>query len=47
MLLEEYIDENTKIKIYDDCFAENFDIQKKYIDNVVLTLLQKQGSIMQ
>ena len=46
MLLEKYIDENTKIKIYDDCFVENVDIQKKYIDNIILYLLQKQNNII-
>ena len=46
MLLEEYIDENTKIKIYDDFFVENVDIQKKYIDNIIFNLLQKQSNII-
>ena len=47
MLLEECNLENTKVKFYDDCFVENLDIQKKYIDNIILTLLQKQSNIMQ
>lgn len=41
MLLEEYFLENTKIKFYDDYFVENITIQKEYIDNVIINLINK------
>lgn len=41
MLLEEYTLENTKIKFYNDCIVENVDIQKEYIDNIIVSLIYK------
>lgn len=41
MLLEEYTIENTKIKFYDDYIVENIDIQKEYIDNIIVNLINK------
>lgn len=41
MLLEEYTIENTKIKFYDDAISENIAIQKEYIDNVIINLIDK------
>ncbi len=41
MILEEYILENTKIKFYDNCIAENISNQKEYIDNVIINLIRK------
>lgn len=41
MLLEEYTIEDTKVKFYDDCIVENIDIQKKYIDNIITTLISQ------
>ena len=41
MLLEEYTIENTKIEFYDDYIVENIDIQKEYIDNIIVNLINK------
>ena len=41
MLLEEYNIENTKVKFYDNCIAENISNQKEYIDNVIINLMRK------
>ena len=41
MLLEEYTIENTKIKFYDNYIVENIDIQKEYIDNIIVNLINK------
>ena len=44
MLLEEYTIENTKVKFYDDYIVENIDIQKEYIDNIIINLIRKINS---
>ncbi len=41
MILEEYTLENTKIKFYDDFIVENITIQKEYIDNIIINLINK------
>ena len=41
MILEEFILENTKIKFYDDCIVENITVQKQYIDNITINLINK------
>lgn len=41
MLLEEYTIENTKVKFYDDYIVEDINIQKEYIDNVIINLIRK------
>ena len=41
MLLEEYTIENTKVKFYDDYIVEDINIQKEYIDNVIINLISK------
>ena len=41
MIIEEYTIENTKIKFYDDCIEEDTIIQKEYIDNIIVNLIQK------
>ena len=41
MLLEEYTIENTKVKFYDDYIVEDINIQKEYIDNVIINLIKK------
>jgi len=41
MILEEYILENTKIKLYDDDFVENADMQKEYINRIIINLICK------
>ena len=41
MILEEYTLENTKIKFYDDYIVENIVTQKKYIDNIIINLINK------
>ncbi len=41
MILEEYTLENTKIKFYDDYIVNDINIQKKYIDNVIVNLIRK------
>ncbi len=40
MVIEEYIIENTKIKLYDDCIVEDTVTQKEYIDNIIINLIQ-------
>ena len=44
MVLEEYVLENTKIKFYDDCVVKDTAEQKKYIDNVIINLIEKSFS---
>ncbi len=44
MLLEEYMIEKTKIKFYDDCVVKDTAEQKKYIDNVIINLIEKSFS---
>ena len=41
MLIEEYTIENTKVKFYDDYIVEDINIQKEYIDNVIINLIRK------
>lgn len=41
MLLEEYCLENTKVKFYDNSISKDIDIQKEYIDNVIINLIKK------
>ncbi len=41
MLLEDYIIEDTKIKFYDDYIVQDTSIQKEYIDNIVVSLINK------
>ena len=41
MLIGEYTIENTKVKFYDDCIVENIDIQKEYINNIIVNLINK------
>lgn len=45
MLLEEYIIENTKVKFYDDYIVENITVQKEYIDNIIINLINKTLSL--
>ena len=45
MVLEEYILENTKIKFYDDYIVENITVQKEYIDNIIINLINKTLSL--
>ena len=40
MVIEEYTIENTKIKLYDDCIAEDTVTQKEYIDSIIINLIQ-------
>lgn len=40
MMIEEYTIENTKVKFYDDCIAEDTTNQKEYIDNIVINLIK-------
>jgi len=39
MILEEYTIDNTKVKFYDDCIVEDTTIQKEYIDNIIINLI--------
>ena len=41
MLLEDYIIEDTKIKFYDDYIVQDTSTQKEYIDNIVVSLINK------
>lgn len=41
MILEEYTLENTNVKFYDDYIVKNIAIQKEYIDNVIINLINK------
>lgn len=41
MLLEEYTLKNTNIKFYDDYIAKDITIQKEYIDNIIVNLINK------
>lgn len=41
MMLEEYTIENTKVKFYDDYIVESVTTQKKYIDNIIINLMNK------
>ncbi|MGN1327874.1 MAG: hypothetical protein ACI4VQ_07370 [Clostridia bacterium] len=41
MVLEEYSIENTKIEFYDDDIVENVAVQKEYIDNIIINLINK------
>jgi len=45
MILEEYTLENTKIKFYDDSIVENITIQKEYIDNIIINLINQTLSL--
>lgn len=41
VMLENYMLENTKVKIYNDCIVNDIEAQKKFINNTVLNLLKK------
>ena len=41
MILEEYILQNTHIKFYDNYLVNNIPIQKEYIDNIIIDLINK------
>jgi len=41
VVVEEYYLENTKIKFYNDSIVKNIDIQKEYIDNIIVSLIDK------
>lgn len=41
MILEEYTIENTKIKFYDDYIVQDSNVQKEYIDNIIINLTSK------
>lgn len=40
-MLENYMLENTKVKIYDNYIVDDIETQKKYINNIVLNLLKE------
>ena len=41
MMIEEHTIGNTKIKFYDDYIVQDSDSQKEYIDNIILSLMNK------
>lgn len=41
MVLEEYTVENTKIKFYDDDIIDDINMQKEYIDNIIMHLINQ------
>ncbi len=45
MILEEYTLENTKIKFYDNYIVENIDIQKEYIDKIIINFINTSLSL--
>lgn len=40
IILEKYMLENTEVKIYDDYIVNDINVQKRYIDNIIINLTQ-------
>lgn len=41
IILEKYMIENTHVKIYDDYIVHDIDVQKKYINNIIVNFIKQ------